>query len=72
MFLDDLVRSIPQSGLAKVFAAYLASELSRFSPEGREQMNDEDEQTPENVARIPSEEILDDMIVRQAISMANI
>jgi len=34
-------------------------------------MDDDDEQTPEDPIRIPSEDILDDMIVRRAISAAN-
>jgi superkiller protein 3 len=71
MFLDDLVRSIPKSGIAKVLSAYLASELSCFPPDETESTADDDEQTQEDAIRIPPEEILDEMIVCPAMAPAN-
>jgi tetratricopeptide (TPR) repeat protein len=60
MFIQDLIRAIPQSGLAKVLSAYLQSELSGFPPDSPEENGDpEVEQKP----NIPTDEILDDMIV---------
>jgi hypothetical protein len=63
VFLQDLIRSVPKSGIAKVLSAYLASELCRFPPDEKEPSEGEDEQTPEEPIKIPPEEILDDMIV---------
>jgi superkiller protein 3 len=62
VFLEDLIRSVPKSGLAKVLSAYLASELSRFPPDEKEPCEG-DEELPQDGIRIPPEEILDDMIV---------
>lgn len=60
MFIQDLIRAVPQSGLAKVLSAYLQSELSGFPPESPVENGDpEVEQKP----NIPTDEILDDMIV---------
>src|SRR5271170_3589771 len=60
MFIQDLIRAIPQSGVAKVLSAYLNSELSRFPPDSE---NDIDDASELITIRITSEEILDDMIV---------
>ena len=62
MFVQDLVRAIPQSGLAKVFSAYLQSELSGFPPENPTQ-GDGEEEIEKSSSSVPPEEILDDMIV---------
>ena len=61
-FIQDLVRTIPQAGLAKVLSAYMHSELSSFPPETPIENGDGgDEQ--ETALNVTSEEILDDMIV---------
>jgi hypothetical protein len=61
MFLQDLIRVIPQSGLAKVLSAYLASSLSAFPPEKTDEI--EAEASKEEPAVTSPEEILDAMIV---------
>jgi hypothetical protein len=68
VFLDDLIRSVPKCGLAKVLSAYLASELSRFLPDERDPSEGDGEQPSEDAIRIPPEEILDDMIVPPRLS----
>jgi hypothetical protein len=61
LFLQDLIRAIPQSGLAKVLSAYLKSDLSRFPSEKPE---DEDEESGVKMRpAVPIEDILDEMIV---------
>ena len=62
MFVQDLIRCIPQSGIAKVLAAYLNSELSGFPPHTPE-TNDHENNKEEAPARVPTEDILDEMIV---------
>jgi hypothetical protein len=62
MFIQDLVRAIPQCGLAKVFSAYLQSELSGFPPESPTE-DDGEEEKEKSSSNVPPEEILDDMIV---------
>jgi hypothetical protein len=62
MFVRDLIRCIPQSGIAKVLAAYLKSELSGFPPDTHETNNHETTKE-EPPARVPTEDILDEMIV---------
>jgi hypothetical protein len=61
IFINDLIRTIPHSGLAKVLAAYLKSELCKFPP----QISEDDlqgELSSEGLSR-PSDELLGDMIV---------
>jgi hypothetical protein len=64
LFIQDLIRTIPQSGLAKTFSAYLSSALSAFPPEKPDETDETDgkekKQEPVNVSQ---EEILDAMIV---------
>ena len=62
LFLQDLIRTIPQSGLAKVLSAYLSSALSAFPPEKPDEADDE-ESKQETVVDVSQEEILDAMIV---------
>jgi superkiller protein 3 len=65
LFLQDLIRAIPQSGLAKVLSAYLKSDLSRFPSEEPE---DEDEESGVKMRpAVPIEDILDEMIVHPHI-----
>ena len=61
IFIQDLIRAIPQSGLARVFSAYLISGLSGFPPDSPVE-NDDQETKLEAPAHIPLDEILDDMI----------
>ena len=65
LFLQDLIRVIPQSGLAKVLSAYLKSELSRFPSE--EPADEDKEEGAGKKATIPVEDILDEMIVQTSI-----
>jgi hypothetical protein len=62
LFVQDLIRCIPQSGIAKVLAAYLNSEISGFPPDTPE-TNDHENTKEEAPARVPTEDILDEMIV---------
>jgi superkiller protein 3 len=61
MFIQDLIKAVPQSGLAKVVSAYLLSEISGFPPDSPIE-NGGQENKEESPAKIPPEEILDDMI----------
>ena len=70
LFVRDLIRSIPQSGIAKVLAAYLNSELSGFPPDTP--IEDEVENDKESPAKIPTEDILDEMIVSSPVLSANL
>jgi hypothetical protein len=64
LFLQDLIRAIPQSGLAKVLSAYLKSELSRFPSETPEDERDPgDESKPKDAF----EDVLDKMIVHSHV-----
>jgi len=60
-FIEDLVRAIPRSALAKVFTAYLASGLSTFPFHSPPENDDEDASKDES--KISPDEILEDMIV---------
>lgn len=62
MFVQDLIRSIPQSGIAKVLSAYLNSELSRFLPDTPTDDDTQDSDQP-HPTRILTEDVLDEMIV---------
>ena len=62
MFVKDLIRCMPKSGIAKVLSAYLNSELSGFPPDTPEP-NDHENTKEEAPARVPTEDILDEMIV---------
>lgn len=65
LFLQDLIRVIPQSGLAKVLSAYLKSELSRFPSED---LGTEDEESNAELRpNVSVEDILDEMIVHPHI-----
>jgi len=67
LFLQDLIRVIPQSGLAKVLSAYLKCDLSRFPSE--EPADEGDGETDaEKRHKVPVEDILDEMIVCSHIS----
>jgi superkiller protein 3 len=72
VFIQDLIRTIPQSGLAKTFSAYLSSALSAFPPE---KSDDADEVDGEEMKREPvdvsQEEILDAMIVVPHLQVNN-
>jgi hypothetical protein len=74
VFLQDLIRTIPTSGLAKVLSAYMKSELSKFPPELSDA--DEDEDTEENqeqeAAPIVSDDILGDMMVPYLICILTV
>src|SRR5271169_6098594 len=64
-FIQDLIRTIPESGLAKVLSVYLKSELSKFPPEPLNDDNDEDA-TADNegeAVAVLSDDILGDMMV---------
>jgi hypothetical protein len=67
MFLQDLIRAIPQSGLAKVLSAYLKCDLSRFPSEEPTDVGDGDTDA-EKRPKVPIEDILDEMIVCSHIS----
>jgi len=63
IFVQDLISCIPQSGIAKVLAAYLNCELSTFPPDtpvGDEDTADSDHKIP---TKLPTEDVLDEMIV---------
>ena len=60
LFVQDLIQSIPQSGIAKVLSAYLNSELSRFPSDSPVSDDQENKEAP---AKVPTEDVLDDMIV---------
>jgi hypothetical protein len=61
MFIHDLIRAIPQSGLAKVLSAYLKSELSQFPLEDPDQ--DIEEEALSHGVSVPSDETLGEMMV---------
>jgi hypothetical protein len=62
MFIQDLIRIIPDSGLAKVLSAYLSSALSTFPPEKPDE-DDDEENRQEPVNDVTQEDVLDAMIV---------
>jgi hypothetical protein len=62
VFLEDLIRTIPQSGLAKILSAYIRSELSGFPSEPAAENEDEIVDT-QRVAAVSQGDILDEMIV---------
>ena len=68
MFIQDLIRSIPQSGPAKVLSAYLSSEISAFPPDSPAE---NDEEQSEEAVKIPSDDILDEMIVCHSVIRVN-
>ena len=70
IFIEDLVRAIPQSGLARVLSAYLFSELSGFPPDSPVENGDQETQ-PEAPVNLRLDEILDDMIVSPLETLAN-
>ncbi len=70
VFLQDLIRAIPRSGLAKVLSAYLKSDLSRFPSESPEE--DKGEPSEEAKPKDAFEDILDEMIVRSHVSETKI
>jgi len=61
VFINDLIRTIPQSGLARVLSTYLKSELCKFPRETSE--DDVEGEEPPEEANIPSDELLGDMMV---------
>jgi hypothetical protein len=61
-FVKDLIQVIPRSGLAKVFSAYLKSELSSFPPDSPVEIA-EQQSSEEPFVPHPPDEILDEMIV---------
>jgi hypothetical protein len=61
-FIKDLIGTIPQSGLAKVFMAYLSSGLSTFPSHSPDETSEQDVGTDE--IKISPDEILEDMIVQ--------
>jgi hypothetical protein len=63
MFIQDLIRIIPDTGLAKVLSAYLSSALSAFPPEKPDE-DDDEENKQEPVNDVTQEDVLDAMIVR--------
>jgi hypothetical protein len=65
LFIQDLIRTIPQSGLAKVFSAYIRSELSGFPPEGPSE-NEDPAYDSKQITTAPQGDILDEMIVLQS------
>lgn len=69
VFIQDLIRAIPQSGLAKVLSAYLLSELSGFPPDTPIDGDQESKQEPS--VNVSTEEILDEMIVCQPLVSAD-
>lgn len=70
LFLQDLIRAIPRSGLAKVLSAYLKSDLSRFPSETPEEVKGEP--SKEQRHKNTFEDILDEMIVRSHVSKTQI
>ena len=70
MFIRDLIRAIPRSGLAKVLSAYLTSELCGFPFHNHEGGTQEEAQ--EVAMNVSTEDILDEMIVENVDSFANL
>lgn len=69
LFIQDLIHSIPQSGMAKVLSAYLGSQLSAFPPDSPLENNDGESNGDIRIA--PSDEILDEMIVHHHVNSVN-
>jgi hypothetical protein len=62
-FLRDLVKTIPQSGLAKVISAYLESSLSNFPPDSLMEKDEGEADDKVESDELPSEDVLDELIV---------
>jgi hypothetical protein len=68
VFINDLIRTIPQSGLAKVLSAYIRSELSGFPSEPAAENEDEMVHS-QKLASVSQGDILDEMIVLHSKSL---